>query len=241
MSAGHSAPPCRSAFREFTLHPFAGPLAECNLGPELAEPHTARPRGGATATEEVIYESSLFRRLGAVRRGRTGACRAGAAVSRPGHEQPAADREAKPGAGDGPAPAEVFRHQRRRQERLRRRRAFVRRPGDAGARSGVVRPSARWRLLEDPGRQPEGRLIARRRMSPRSTAARAERCPIPAQAGIGLRFPHHQAVADTRPATAWLEVHTKNYLGGAWRSTVSYAWRSPSCARAMSAGHSAPP
>ncbi len=51
-------------------------------------------------------------------------------------------------------------------------------------------------------------------MSPRSTAARAERRPIPAQAGIGLRFPHHQAVADTRPAVAWLEVHTENYLGG---------------------------
>lgn len=41
------------------------------------------------------------------------------------------------------------------------------------------------------------------------------RCiPIPAKAGIGLRFPHHQAVADTRPAVAWLEVHTENYMGG---------------------------
>jgi len=38
--------------------------------------------------------------------------------------------------------------------------------------------------------------------------------PIPAKAGIGLRFPHHQAVADTRPAVAWLEVHTENYMGG---------------------------
>ncbi|MDE2228531.1 MAG: DUF692 domain-containing protein [Alphaproteobacteria bacterium] len=51
-------------------------------------------------------------------------------------------------------------------------------------------------------------------MSPLSTAARPERGPIPAEAGIGLRFPHHQAVADTRPAVAWLEVHTENYLGG---------------------------
>ena len=40
------------------------------------------------------------------------------------------------------------------------------------------------------------------------------RSPIPAKAGIGLRFPHHQAVADTRPAVAWLEVHTENYMGG---------------------------
>ena len=38
--------------------------------------------------------------------------------------------------------------------------------------------------------------------------------PIPAAAGIGLRFPHHEAVLATRPAVAWLEVHTENYLGG---------------------------
>lgn len=40
------------------------------------------------------------------------------------------------------------------------------------------------------------------------------RGPIPAKAGIGLRFPHHQAVADTRPDVAWLEAHTENYMGG---------------------------
>jgi len=33
-------------------------------------------------------------------------------------------------------------------------------------------------------------------------------------AGIGLRFPHHQAVVDTRPEVAWFEVHTENYMGG---------------------------
>jgi len=38
--------------------------------------------------------------------------------------------------------------------------------------------------------------------------------PIPAKAGIGLRFQHHQAVLDTRPAVAWMEVHTENYMGG---------------------------
>jgi uncharacterized protein (UPF0276 family) len=37
---------------------------------------------------------------------------------------------------------------------------------------------------------------------------------IPATAGIGLRFQHHQVVVDTRPNVAWLEVHTENYMGG---------------------------
>lgn len=51
-------------------------------------------------------------------------------------------------------------------------------------------------------------------MLPPSTAVRLERGPIPARAGIGLRFQHHRAVTETRPAIAWLEVHTENYLGG---------------------------
>src|SRR5260370_23306534 len=37
---------------------------------------------------------------------------------------------------------------------------------------------------------------------------------IPAKAGIGLRFQHHQAVLDTRPDVPWMEVHTENYMGG---------------------------
>lgn len=37
---------------------------------------------------------------------------------------------------------------------------------------------------------------------------------IPAKAGIGLRFQHHQVVLDTRPDVAWMEVHTENYMGG---------------------------
>jgi|SRR6185437_7230153 len=37
---------------------------------------------------------------------------------------------------------------------------------------------------------------------------------IPAKAGIGLRFQHHQAVLDTPPDLAWMEVHTENYMGG---------------------------
>lgn len=38
--------------------------------------------------------------------------------------------------------------------------------------------------------------------------------PIPAQAGVGLRFVHHREVVETRPAVAWFEVHSENYLGG---------------------------
>jgi len=38
--------------------------------------------------------------------------------------------------------------------------------------------------------------------------------PIPAKAGIGLRFQHHQAVADVAPDVACMEVHTENYMGG---------------------------
>lgn len=36
---------------------------------------------------------------------------------------------------------------------------------------------------------------------------------VPAQAGIGLRFPHHQHVLDNPGSAAWLEVHPENYLG----------------------------
>jgi len=38
--------------------------------------------------------------------------------------------------------------------------------------------------------------------------------PIRARAEIGLRFPHHAAVLETRPGITWLEVHTENYMGG---------------------------
>src|SRR5580692_5180171 len=37
---------------------------------------------------------------------------------------------------------------------------------------------------------------------------------IPKLAGVGLRFPHHQAVIERRPRVAWFEVHTENYMGG---------------------------
>ncbi|MGH8790926.1 MAG: MNIO family bufferin maturase [Cupriavidus necator] len=38
--------------------------------------------------------------------------------------------------------------------------------------------------------------------------------PMPLAAGVGLRFPHHQAFVDTRPSIGWLEVHAENYMGG---------------------------
>jgi uncharacterized protein (UPF0276 family) len=47
-------------------------------------------------------------------------------------------------------------------------------------------------------------------VSPQSRA----RAPIPASAGIGLRFPHHRAVLEEKPAVAWFEVHSENYIGG---------------------------
>jgi len=40
------------------------------------------------------------------------------------------------------------------------------------------------------------------------------RRPIPARAGIGLRFKHHETVLDTRADVAWFELHTENYIGG---------------------------
>jgi len=49
---------------------------------------------------------------------------------------------------------------------------------------------------------------------PMSPAIGSCATPIPAKAGIGLRFPHHQAVLDMRPDVAWMEVHTENYMGG---------------------------
>ena len=53
-------------------------------------------------------------------------------------------------------------------------------------------------------------MMTRRFVSP--TAKQASL--IPAKAGIGLRFQHHQSVIDTQPDVAWMEVHTENYMGG---------------------------
>jgi uncharacterized protein (UPF0276 family) len=47
-----------------------------------------------------------------------------------------------------------------------------------------------------------------------STHSVSEHSPIPAAAGIGLRFPHHELVVAGRPQVAWFEVHAENYFGG---------------------------
>ncbi|MGE0356682.1 MAG: DUF692 domain-containing protein [Burkholderiales bacterium] len=39
-----------------------------------------------------------------------------------------------------------------------------------------------------------------------------ERAPDPAKAGIGLRTPHFEALATTRPPLSFLEVHSENYF-----------------------------
>ena len=38
--------------------------------------------------------------------------------------------------------------------------------------------------------------------------------PLTARAGLGLRAPHLDEVASTRPAVGWWEIHAENYLGG---------------------------
>ena len=40
----------------------------------------------------------------------------------------------------------------------------------------------------------------------------AVRAPDPAKAGIGLRTPHFEALAASRPALSFLEVHSENYF-----------------------------
>jgi uncharacterized protein len=58
-----------------------------------------------------------------------------------------------------------------------------------------------------------------------AAASRAADGPIPAGAGIGLRFKHHETVLDTRPDVAWFEVHTENYMGGGSAPSVLDAVR----------------
>jgi uncharacterized protein len=67
-------------------------------------------------------------------------------------------------------------------------------------------------MRKDPRRQHEVLVTAMQRTA--SHAALHERSPLPASAGIGLRFPHHRIVAETRPDIGWLEVHSENYMGG---------------------------
>jgi len=41
---------------------------------------------------------------------------------------------------------------------------------------------------------------------------KSNRRSIPAQAGIGLRSPHHEAMLSQRPAIGWLEAHSENFF-----------------------------
>lgn len=45
------------------------------------------------------------------------------------------------------------------------------------------------------------------------TSTAYQTSPIPAAAGIGLRFAHHEIVTATRPTVPWFEVHAENYFG----------------------------
>ena len=47
-----------------------------------------------------------------------------------------------------------------------------------------------------------------------------KRSPVPARAGIGLRFQHHERVRREKPAAPWLEVHTENYMGGGFAPKI---------------------
>jgi uncharacterized protein (UPF0276 family) len=42
--------------------------------------------------------------------------------------------------------------------------------------------------------------------------SRSDRRSIPAQAGIGLRSPHHEEILAQRPAVGWLEAHSENFF-----------------------------
>lgn len=51
-------------------------------------------------------------------------------------------------------------------------------------------------------------------MDAASAATQCVHGQIPACAGVGLRFRHHQEAVEEQPAAAWFEVHTENYMGG---------------------------
>jgi uncharacterized protein (UPF0276 family) len=63
-------------------------------------------------------------------------------------------------------------------------------------------------------------VTARPAVAPQAPAHDAARSPLPAQAGVGLRFPHQRLVAETRPEIPWFEVHTENYFGGGTRLRI---------------------
>src|SRR5262249_52084849 len=166
-------------------------------------------RGTAPHSTRRLHEPSfddepLARHRGPRRRGRPRSRRLGpGADGRQAHDQGAEDDHGPHGQEQ---PREVLRRRRARQKRLRRGSALLRGPVQPRPRQGVVRAAAEGRLREDRGRQDAGVVTV--------AAPTRSRAPIPAAAGIGLRFQHHRAVLDERPAAAWLEVHPENYPGG---------------------------
>src|SRR5439155_3034665 len=148
---------------------------------------------GAPLRKETL-DDPFARHRYACRRRRPCARRIGPGADRQVRQADDQGAEDDHGAHGQEQPREVLRRRRARQERLRRGRAFLRRTVDARPRSGIVRARAEGRLPEAGGRQ--------------------DLDVIAAAAGVGLRFAHHRAVLDERPAAAWFEVHAENYMGG---------------------------
>ncbi len=51
--------------------------------------------------------------------------------------------------------------------------------------------------------------------------ARGSAGPIPAIAGVGLRYPHHATFLSESPDAGWIEVHSENYLPAAPRAVLA--------------------
>lgn len=69
-------------------------------------------------------------------------------------------------------------------------------------------------------------------MTPDASTVHAPRreAPIPARAGIGLRAEHEQAFVESRPAVAWVEVHSENYFDGGGKPLAALLRARESCA-----------
>ena len=61
--------------------------------------------------------------------------------------------------------------------------------------------------------------MARDMATPRQVAHRCD--PIPAIAGVGLRYPHHAAFLSESPDAGWIEVHSENYFSAAPRAVLA--------------------
>ena len=89
--------------------------------------------------------------------------------------------------------------------------SFLCRPVHQEFRQIILRIPSRRCLLQAGRWHHDGRKVIP--MGPLSSPSAALANPIPARAGVGLRFPHHDHVLSAPHAAAWLEVHPENYLG----------------------------